>query len=90
MATDLTLLGEEPASALILRSTRRQPALLVQGDTLSIAVRAAEDLVAELDSGNLEDARLSAREVAETLRAWLTSYERMMLASGRDLPYFTA
>lgn len=87
MATELTLLGEEPAAALILRSTRRQPALLVQGDTLSIAAQAAEDLVKELESGNLEDARYSGREVAETLRAWLMSYERMMLACGQELPY---
>jgi len=90
MATELTLLDEEPAAALILRSARRQPALLVQGDTLRIAARAAEDLVDELESGNLEDARSSAREVAETLRVWLTSYERMMPAGGRELPYSKA
>lgn len=88
MATELTLLGEEPSAALVLRSTRHQPALLVQGDTLSIATQAAEDMVDELKGGNVEDARHSAREVAEVLRQWLTSYERMMRAAGQELPYY--
>ncbi|AEI12369.1 DUF6959 family protein [Cellulomonas gilvus] len=85
--TELTLLGEEPGAALILRSSRRQPALLVQGDTLYIATRAAEELVQELQLNGSEDARHGAVEVAETLREWLASYERMMNAAHLDLPY---
>lgn len=40
-----------------------------------------------LNRGNLRDAKVSAREVAETLQDWLNAYERMMSKAGRDLPY---
>lgn len=87
MTTELTLLGEEPSAAVVLRSTRHQPGLLVQADTLSAARRTAADLVRELERGDLEDARYSARELVETLQDWVTAYERMMRAAGHDLPY---
>lgn len=87
MTADLILIGEEPSAAVILRSTRRKPGLLIQADTLSIARQTAEDLVRELEDGDLDDARYSARELVETLEAWLSAYERMMSAAGLPLPY---
>jgi hypothetical protein len=85
--TELALLGEEPDTALVLRSTRAQPGLLVQGDRLSIAMRAAEEALSGLRSGRSPDARQSAQEVADILREWQTSYERMMQKARRELPY---
>jgi hypothetical protein len=87
LTTELTLLGEEPDTALVLRSTRAQPGLLVQGDTLSIAMQAAEEALTAMRSGNLRDARHSAEEAADIFREWQTSYERMMQAARRELPY---
>lgn len=86
--TELALLGEEPATALVKRSTRAQPGLLVQGDTLSIAMRAAEEALSSSRSGGSADARQSAQEVADILREWQTSYERMMQKARLKLPYF--
>lgn len=87
LTTELTLLGEQPDTALILRSTRAQPGLLVQGDTLSIAMQAAEDALTAMRSGKLRDARHSAEEAADILREWQASYERMMQTAHRQLPY---
>lgn len=87
MTTTLSLLGEEPGTALILRSTRQHPALLIQGDRLSIAAQVAADLVSDLESADQKDAAYSARELAETLSEWLLSYERMMNDARRELPY---
>ncbi|WP_438363777.1 DUF6959 family protein [Streptomyces hyaluromycini] len=85
--TEVELLQETVACALVRRSSRRFPGLLVQGDTLRSLKGVADELLEELSSGDSENARYSARELQEGLAEFVAHYEEMMRAAGCKLPY---
>ncbi|WP_415951830.1 DUF6959 family protein [Streptomyces sp. KLOTTS4A1] len=85
--TEVELLQETSSCALVRRSSRRFPGLLVQGDTLRSLKGVADGLLEELRSGDSEDAQYSARELQEGLGEFIAHYEAMMRAAGYELPY---
>lgn len=85
--TDIELLQETASCALVRRSSRRFPGLLIQGDTLRSLKGVADELLEELSSGDPENAKYSARELQEGLGDFIAHYESMMSAAGWELPY---
>ncbi|MFE0106946.1 DUF6959 family protein [Streptomyces sp. NPDC059009] len=83
----IELLGESGNCALAARASRKFPGLLIQGDTLKSLKEVADDLLREIDSGDIENGRYSAAEIKEALDGFVSVYERLMGEIGRSLPY---
>ncbi|MEU3752387.1 hypothetical protein AB0H17_06385 [Streptomyces olivoreticuli] len=84
---EVELIDESGNCALVHRTSRRFPGLLIQGDTLHSLGRVAAALLGELESGDTEDARYSAMELKEAFDDFTSAYERMMTEARLPLPY---
>lgn len=84
---EIELLGESGNCALAARASRKFPGLLIQGDTLKSLKEAADGLLGELESGDIEGGRYSAMEIKEALEEFVATYERLMGEARRPLPY---
>ncbi|KUN42090.1 DUF6959 family protein [Streptomyces longwoodensis] len=83
-ATLLAVLGNY---SVVQVEGRRYPALAVQGDTLKVLQEAVEGLAAELDAGDVEDAKFSLAEIQEQIASMLSAYEAVSRDAGLGLPY---
>jgi hypothetical protein len=73
--------------AVVHLEGRRYPALAVQGDSLKILHGIIEELADNLDSGDLDEASFSLREIQSTVSSMVAAYEVASTETGFDLPY---
>lgn len=73
--------------AVIQLRGRASPAIAMQGDTLSIVVALARELLARAQDAGDEAMLDVASELCETLGAAQTFYEEALAVRGMQLPY---
>ncbi|MCX5417293.1 hypothetical protein [Streptomyces sp. NBC_00059] len=73
--------------AVVQLEGRRHPALAVQGDSLNILYGVIEELAENLESGDLDEAGFSLREIRSTVSSMVSAYEVASAEIGFDLPY---
>ncbi len=79
------ILVDEGDFALVRRSARKYPGLVVQGDHLRVLLDALEE--AGSPDGTSEDRAAALGEALASVRDAVRAYERMMAAADRSLPY---
>ncbi|MFD4948446.1 DUF6959 family protein [Streptomyces sp. NPDC058239] len=73
--------------AVVHLEGRRYPALAVQGDSLKILYGIIKELADNLESGDLDEASFSLREIQSTVSSMVSAYEVASTETGFDLPY---
>jgi hypothetical protein len=83
----IDVLSETPNCPVVHMPGRKFPGVVLQGDSLRILLDSAEE-VCRL-CGSVRDSALFAEAVSlrEKLADYVTAYEQVMKASGRELPY---
>jgi hypothetical protein len=81
------ILSEAPNIPVLRIPGRKFPGSLVQGDSLSILVQEAQELLSFVQVTGNEEAITVARDHLEKLQDRLEHYEKVLCAHGIELPY---
>jgi uncharacterized protein DUF6959 len=81
------LVGRQTNLALCQLPDRRFPGLLIQGDTVKTLAELVGELAAAYANADHEGTTAALEELTETVGSFVGSYESMMRAAGRELPY---
>lgn len=84
---ELEVYSEKTNQSVVRMPGRKFPGLVLQGDSLCSVFWRAMAVLEELESGDLEHARLDALDVARALEADVLHYEKVLSEHGIDLPY---
>ncbi len=79
--------SDESNFAVVRQPGRQYPGSLVQGDTLAMLVRVAEEASKALNNGDLALAKEAIEEISSLLAERLNHYEGVLKEHGLDLPY---
>ena len=85
----IEVLSEASNLAVVRMPGRKFPGVVIQGDSLSILVSAAEIIRANAPAGD-EVLREAAEELCRLLTGRLTHYEKVLRENGIELPYEAA
>lgn len=86
-ATETELWSSKVNAAVVRVPGRQFPGVVVQGDSLSVLLDRATDIVESLPATADEELRDAAVEVAAKLSAYVEAYEAVLAARGVALPY---
>lgn len=86
-ATETELWSSEVNAAVVRVPGRQFPGVVIQGDSLSILLERATDVVERLPATGDEELRGAAGELAAKLAAYVEVYEAVLGARGVGLPY---
>jgi hypothetical protein len=86
-ANELELWAPHANSAVVRLPGRRFPGVVIQGDSLSIFLDLAMEVVERIPATADDELRGAAEELAEKLAMHLEIYESVLQARGLSLPY---
>src|SRR5262245_3229858 len=86
-AQQVEVLSAATNASILRMPGRRFPGVLVQGDSLSILLDEALDVLAALSDKPDSEAFDAALNLAETLESLLAHYETTLNQKGLELPY---
>lgn len=84
---NLNILRKVGNIAVVDRSDREHPGLLIQGDSLKVLLDGLEEVVEELDNNNTESAKSITMLLVEQLTGYLSSYEVVLDENNIAIPY---
>ena len=84
-AEPVEIYSDASNAAVMRHPGRKFPGVLVQGDTLSILCRSADDICKHFDRDS--DAYYDAAELRDSLQALLTHYKAVLRDHGIPLPF---
>ena len=84
---EVELFTPQVNNAVLRLPQRRFPGVLIAGDTLSTLAATAQTILERARETNDDELRAEAEDLTERLREILATYESVMKANDRELPY---